>query len=105
MKFDNPLKFDTISGFLSAILDVIVTIAFPILVLFLLYAGFLFIKAQGNQTQLAEAKRVFLWTLVGALLVLGASVLANAIEGTVREIRRADAPASLAATPALPALP
>lgn len=85
--FQNPLKYRDIYSFLAAVLDVLITIAFPILVLFIVYTGFLFVAAQGNETKLATAKKVLLWTIIGALLVLGAAVLSRAIQGTVKELR------------------
>ena len=88
MQFDNPLKYKTIPEFLSALLDIVTIIMMPIIVLALIYGGFRFIKAQGNPTELEEAKKLFLWVLIGALLVLGASTLSRAIEGTVNEVKR-----------------
>lgn len=85
--FDNPLGYNTIDSFLRAVLNAVVTIAFPIIVLFLVYAGFLFVSAQGDQEKLKTAKKIFLWTIVGALLILGAEALSIAIEGTIEEIK------------------
>ncbi len=83
----NPLKVDSLSQFLVLILNAVVLIAFPFLVLMLVYAGFLFVQAQGNEQKLQQARRTFLWTLLGALLVLGAQALSLAIKATVEEIR------------------
>lgn len=85
--FENPLGYSSISELLRAVLDAVVTIAFPFIVLFLVYAGFLFVSAQGNEEKLGTAKKVFLWTVVGGLLILGAEALSIAIEGTVEELR------------------
>jgi len=85
---DNPLGFDSISLFFAKMLDVVIQISFPIIVLALVYTGFLFVSAQGNEEKLTKAKTYFLWTVVGAVIILGASVILNAIEGTVTEIRR-----------------
>jgi heme/copper-type cytochrome/quinol oxidase subunit 2 len=87
-KLKNPLspEFSTISGFLKGMLDVVVTIATPIVVLMLVYSGFLFVKAQGKPEELAKAKQAIMWTIIGAVVVLGASVLASAIEGTVDDL-------------------
>jgi hypothetical protein len=71
---------------LEKVLDALVLIAFPIIVLFLVYAGFLFVFARGDEKKINDAKRIFLWTFVGALLVLGAWTLSRAIKGTVDEI-------------------
>lgn len=88
MQFNNPLKYDSIPAFLSALLDIVTIIMMPIIVVAIIYGGFLFIKAQGNETELTKVKSTFLWVLIGALLVLGASTLSRAIEGTVNEIKR-----------------
>ncbi len=84
--FENPLGYNTIEQFLTAVLGAVVVIAFPFIVLFLVYAGFLFVSAQGNEEKLSTAKKVFMWTIVGGLLVLGAQVLSYAIQGTIQEI-------------------
>ena len=84
----NPLQFNTISGFLDAMLGALVIIATPIVVLMLVYSGFLFVSAQGNPEKLATAQKAIMWTIIGAVVVLGASVLASAIEGTVDNIKK-----------------
>jgi preprotein translocase subunit YajC len=63
-----------------------VKIAFPFLVLFMMYAGFMFIEARGNEEKLKKAKKNFLYVVLGALLVLGAWTIASVIKGTVDEI-------------------
>ncbi|MFQ5662112.1 MAG: pilin [Candidatus Paceibacteria bacterium] len=83
----NPLQFDTIKGFLEAMLNAVVTIATPIVVLMLVYSGFLFVKAQGNTDKLTEAKKAITWTIIGAVIVLGAFVLSSAIKGTVDQLQ------------------
>jgi heme/copper-type cytochrome/quinol oxidase subunit 2 len=87
-ELQNPIKFDTIKGFLDAILGAVVTIATPIVVLMLVYSGFLFVKAQGNPEKLTDAKRAIMWTIIGAVIVLGAFVLSSAIKGTVDDIKK-----------------
>lgn len=83
---DNPLGFDTLYDFLVAILDVVIYIAFPALILFFVWIGFKFLMAQGEPKEIQKAREYFLWALVGALLVLGARVLADAIRATVEEL-------------------
>lgn len=86
----NPLKegYTSIPDFLAAILDVVIKIAIPIIILMIVYSGFLFIKAQGKPEELVIARKSIMWTLVGAAVILGASLLSYAIQGTVDEIRR-----------------
>ena len=82
----NPLEADTIPGLIADILDVVITIGFFISVFFIIYAGFLFVTAQGNDEKLSKAKTTFLWTIVGVAILLGAKVLANVVCGTLNEI-------------------
>lgn len=83
----NPLQFQTIQDFFSAIIRTIITISIPIIVLLVIYAGFLFVTAGGNESQLTKAKVTILWTLVGAMVILGAFVILNVVTGTVESIR------------------
>jgi hypothetical protein len=46
--FNNPLAFPDITAFMQALLNVVIVIATPIMVLCIIYAGFLFVTAQGN---------------------------------------------------------
>lgn len=82
----NPLQFETLESFLVAILDALILILFPFLVLALVYAGFMFVTAQGKPEALSKARTAFLWVLIGALVILGAKAIAIAIEATVDEI-------------------
>lgn len=82
----NPLKFNSIKGFLIAATDAFIKIAFPIVVLMIIYSGFLFVAAQGNEEKLKKAKSAIMWTIIGGLIVLSATVLVNVIEGTVTQI-------------------
>ena len=86
-KFENPIKFNTLQEFLRAVLDVIIAIALPFIVLALIYTGFLFVSAQGNPEKLTTAKKSLVWTLIGAMILLGAFVLANAVKQTVDDIQ------------------
>ena len=84
---NNPLEFGSINEFFVAFLDVIVQVAFPLVVIAVVYTGFLFVTAQGDVTKLETAKKAFLWTVVGALIVLGAAAISELVCGTVEEIR------------------
>jgi heme/copper-type cytochrome/quinol oxidase subunit 2 len=86
----NPLKegYTSIPDFLGALLDIVITIAIPIIVLMIIYSGFLFVKAQGKPEELVTARKAIVWTLIGAAIILGASLLSYAIQGTIEEIRR-----------------
>ncbi len=84
----NPLSdnFSTIPQFVSGALKVMVMVALPIITLFMVYSGFLFVFAQGNQEQLSKAKTNFVYVVIGAILILGAWVFASLIGGTIKEL-------------------
>lgn len=82
----NPICTTDLSTFLAKLLDLIAMIAFPIIVLFLVYIGFLFVTSQGNPEKIKEAREYFVWAIVGALLILGAEALSLAIKATVGQL-------------------
>jgi hypothetical protein len=89
-KLENPIggAASTIPQFLSKVLQVMVMIALPIISLFIVYSGFLFVAARGNEEKLSVAKANFLYVIIGAILILGAWVLASLLGGTVAELTR-----------------
>lgn len=82
----NPICTTSLSEFLADLLRLVAQIAFPIIVLFLVYVGFLFVSSQGNPEKIKEARNYFFWAVVGALLVLGAQALSMAIKATVDQL-------------------
>jgi hypothetical protein len=58
----------------------------PIIVLMIIYAGFLFVTAQGDPQKLSKAKKAFLWAIIGAVIILGARLLAAAIAQTISSL-------------------
>lgn len=84
----NPLKanISSIPAFISEVLKAVVMISLPIITLFIVISGFMFLLAQGNQSKLDRAKENFMWVIIGALLILGAWVLATLIGGTVTSL-------------------
>lgn len=84
----NPLKdIDTLPEFLSAILGGIVQIGTIVLIMMLVYVGFLFVAARGNAEKIQGAKSALLWTVIGGLILLGATAIQLVIEGTVNSLR------------------
>jgi len=87
VKLENPLgSIDTLPLLIEQILRVAIQIGFPILVLAIVYSGFLFIKAQGNKTELETAKKAFTWIVIGGAILLGALAIANLLNATVTQI-------------------
>jgi heme/copper-type cytochrome/quinol oxidase subunit 2 len=76
----NPLGAGTsLPVLLGQILSFVVNIGAIIVIFMLVYVGFLFVTARGNETKLTAAKQALLWTVVGALILLGAKAIAIGI--------------------------
>ncbi len=83
----NPLQVGSFPEFLRAILGGIVEIGTIVLIMMLVYVGFLFVVARGNSEKLQSAKSALVWTVIGGLILLGATAIQLVIEGTVESIR------------------
>ena len=86
---NNPLGADgpqNIPDFIKKVIEVVLTVGVPIIVLAIIYTGFLFVQAQGNSEAITKAKKTLMYTLIGAALLLGAFVIAQAIGATVKDI-------------------
>jgi type II secretory pathway component PulF len=88
VSFPNPIGKNNINEILTAVLDFLTAIGAVLAVLFTVYAGFLFVTARGDEGAITKAKQTLFWTLVGALVVLGAYALAGVIENTADQLKR-----------------
>jgi hypothetical protein len=85
-QFQNPLQTPDIQSFIATGLKALVVIALPIITVFIVISGFMFVAARGNQSKLEKAKENFVYVIIGAGLILGAWVLATLIGGTVTQV-------------------
>jgi len=84
--FQNPLNVCDIQSFVATALKALVIIALPIITVFIVISGFMFVFARGNEGKLTKAKENFVYVIIGAILILGAWVLATLIGGTVTQV-------------------
>ncbi|MCM2339259.1 MAG: pilin [Burkholderiales bacterium] len=86
LKLVNPIESKTLTQLIEKVLVGIVKLGMPIIVLAIIYSGFLFVAAQGNSEKLDEAKRSLIYTLIGAAILLGSWGLAQLITDTVKAL-------------------
>ena len=88
-KLKNPLgTTDTVPALITKILtDIVNPIGAVVIVFFIIYAGFLFVKAQGNAEKIEEAKKILFYVVIGAAVILGANLIAVAIQGTIGALK------------------
>ncbi len=87
--YENPITYGGITdipGLLLGLVKLVLLIGVPIIVLFVIYSGFLFVSAGDNEAEITKAKTVFQWTVVGALVLLGAEAISLAIQGTITSL-------------------
>jgi heme/copper-type cytochrome/quinol oxidase subunit 2 len=83
----NPLKAGTsIESFLGSILDFVIRIGSIIVILMTVFVGYKFVVAQGKPDKIEEAKKMLLWTIIGALVLIGAKVISAGILATVQAL-------------------
>lgn len=79
----SPISTPTFTDFVTLVLQTAVEILMPFVVLAFIWSGFLFVRAQGNEKQLEEAKRAIYWSVIGAFILMGAWGFSEIIGTTV----------------------
>lgn len=83
----NPLNsISSLPELLRAILGGVVQIGAIFLTVMIVYVGFLFVAARGNEEKISSARSALLWTIIGGLILLGASAIELVIEATVKTL-------------------
>lgn len=83
---ENPTNVPTLYDFIREVLTIVVKIGIPVATIFIIWSGFLFLTAQGDEAQLKKAKASFVWACVGVAVLLGAWLLATAIKSTIDQL-------------------
>jgi Type IV secretion system pilin len=83
VQLKNPLKVTSITELLEALLGVVVVLATPVIVFFIIYSGFLYVTAQGNAEQVKQATRSLTYAIIGGVIVLGSFAIATIVKNLV----------------------
>lgn len=83
VKLVNPLKVTSIEDLLQAILNVVIVLATPIIVFFIIYAGFLYVTARGNAEQVTQANRALTYAIIGGVVIIGSIAIATIVKNIV----------------------
>ena len=85
---ENPLRVNSITELLAALLNILTILMIPIVVFFIILAGFRYVMAQGNSTQVSDATRALTYAIIGGVLILAAQAITVIIQATVDEFAR-----------------
>jgi hypothetical protein len=82
----NPINQRTFAGFIQQIANIAAYIGGVVAVIMIIWSGFLFVTARGDERKLATAKTAFTWTVIGAAVLLGAYAIATAVIAVVTSV-------------------
>ncbi len=80
---ENPLGETSLYDIAQGVLDILMVFAVPIILFFIVWAGFLYVTAAGNQNKITTASRALLYAVIGGVIVLGARLLLEIITTTI----------------------
>ena len=95
IKIDNPFNCRgtsddkcTLFDLLKIVInEIIMPIGGVLAVLAFIYSGFLYVTAQGKETQVTKAHHALLYTAIGTAVLLGAWTIANVIQATINQLK------------------
>ncbi len=86
-KLTNPVSSaSNITELVTKLLQVVAQFGAIVCIFFIIYSGFLYVTANGDETKIKTAHKTFLWSVVGTAVLLGAWVIAELIKNTVSEV-------------------
>ncbi len=93
IKIGNPLKCNSAAGectlmyLITTLLNsVVMPIAAVAVTLWIIWAGFSYILAQGKPAEIQKAHQRLLWALVGAGILLGAAGISLVVQNTINAL-------------------
>jgi uncharacterized membrane protein len=84
-QFASPIGPQNFSGIINAIVDVVIEVGIVVIILAIIYSGYLFVTAQGNDEKISTAKKTFYYVIIGTIILLGARQLSVVLQNTASE--------------------
>jgi hypothetical protein len=82
--FENPLGgVSELDQLFLEIVNVLLIIAVPVIVFFIIFAGFTYVTAQGNPEKIKLASQSLLYGIIGGVIILGSSAIMVIIRNLV----------------------
>ena len=82
----NPLNVNSIQDLIGAALTFVVNLLAIAGAIYIIWAGFMFVKAQGNPSEIEKAKKAFFNAIIGMAIILGAWGISMIIANTINRI-------------------
>jgi len=83
-KLENPVdSVPNLACLFYKIVDFVMSLSYVVIAFFLLLSGFKFVTAQGSDDKLTEAKTTFFYTIIGALILIGANTIIKVVQSII----------------------
>lgn len=86
---NNPLDNDDLIAFINSVIEAALMIGAVVAVMAVIFAGFMFVTAQGDEEKISTAKRTLLYAAIGIAILLGARLISDVITETVKSVDEA----------------
>ena len=83
VELKNPLQSESIVELFQAILTFITILAVPVIVFFIIFAGFQYVTARGKPDAISKANSALLYAVIGGVIILGANLIMELIRNTI----------------------
>lgn len=86
--YPNPICANTFLELIQSVAEAARTIAVPFAVIAIIIVGFRFVAAAagGKTEEVAKARKLFLWVLVGSAIIVGSTILVEAVINTIKTL-------------------
>lgn len=81
----NPIKVNSIGEFFYMVANFAYSLSYAVIAFFLIWSGFKFVMAQGNEEKLTDAKNTLKYTIIGAILLIGANVITEVVRTVINQ--------------------
>lgn len=81
----DPWSPEDILNFFISLRDFLLALGLVLIIIFILLSGFKFMTARGNESQVEEARKMLVWSLVGAIVVIATFVILQMIIGILKQ--------------------
>lgn len=82
----NPIEACTFEELVEDITEIILMVGLPLAAIMIIFAGYQFVTAQGNDQKIKDARQTFYWAIIGAAVIVGARVIAGAVVNFAQDL-------------------
>ena len=85
----NPLSgVDSITDLVTVIANLLLNLGIMVATVYIILSGLKFVMARGKPAELEAAKKNFLYVVIGTAILLGAKIIALALQGLIVDLGR-----------------